>query len=74
MADPNLVVKIDTKYFESRIGIAMIMSFIVFKRPLEPEQIGESLNQQILGALEPPVEAEAVIQIGKEEESKQEKN
>jgi hypothetical protein len=48
MADSNLVVKIGNKYFESRIGFAMIMSYIVFKRPLEMENIGESLNQQIL--------------------------
>jgi hypothetical protein len=36
MQDPNLVVQIGSKYFESRVGMAMIMSYIVFKRPLEP--------------------------------------
>lgn len=54
MADSNLVVKIGNKYFESRIGFAMIMSYIVFKRPLEMENIGESLNQQILKQQEHP--------------------
>ena len=26
----------------------MIMAYLVFKRPLEPEQIGKSLNEQFI--------------------------
>ena len=50
MKDTNLVVKIGPRYFESQIGVAMIMSYIVFKRPLDPSQIGKCLNEQFLGA------------------------
>ena len=51
---PNLkltspVIKIGPHFFDSRVGIAMIMSFIVFKRPLSPDQIGKCLNEQFLG-------------------------
>ena len=45
----NLVIKIGPHFFDSRVGIAMIMSFIVFKRPLSPDQIGKCLNEQFLG-------------------------
>ena len=49
LKDENLVVKIGHQFFDSRVGIAMIMSYIVFKKPLSPEQIGKCLNEQFLG-------------------------
>lgn len=37
------------KFYESKVGMAMIMSYLVFKRPMDPQQIGLSLNEQLLG-------------------------
>jgi hypothetical protein len=49
MKDDNLVVKIGPRFYDMRVGFAMIMSYIVYKRPLSPDQIGMCLNEQFLG-------------------------
>lgn len=49
MKDENLVVKIGPRFYDMQVGFAMIMSYIVFKRPLSSEQIGMCLNEQFLG-------------------------
>ena len=35
LKDPNLVVKVEDRYFDGQIGIAMILSQVAFKQPLE---------------------------------------
>ena len=59
LKNENLVVKIGPRFFDSRVGFAMIMSYIVYKRPLSPDQIGKCLNEQFLGpAWDSPKELE----------------
>ena len=46
--DPNLVVQIERNFYTWESGAPMIMSYLVFKQPLPPDQIGQSLNEQML--------------------------
>ena len=46
--DPNLVVQIERNFYTWENGAPMIMSCLVYKKPLPPDQIGASLNEQIL--------------------------
>ena len=49
MKDPNLVVQIERNFYTWENGAPMIMSYLAFKQPLPPNQIGASLNEQMLG-------------------------
>ena len=48
MKDPNLVVQIERNFYTWENGAPMIMSCLAYKKPLPPDQIGESLNEQLL--------------------------
>lgn len=37
MTDPNIVIRIENRYYDAHVGLAMIMSQISFKQPLSPE-------------------------------------
>ena len=45
ITDPNLVVQIERNFYTWENGAPMIMSYLVFKQPLPPDQIGPSLNE-----------------------------
>ena len=46
--DPNLVVQIERNFYTWENGAPMIMSYLAYKKPLPPDQIGQSLNEQML--------------------------
>ena len=46
--DPNLVVQIERNFYTWENGAPMIMSYLAYKKPLPPDQIGPSLNEQML--------------------------
>lgn len=46
--DPDLVVQIERNFYSWENAAPMIMSYLVFKQPLPPDQIGQSLNEQML--------------------------
>ena len=48
MTDPNLVVLIEKNFFKWEDSAPMMMSHLAFKYPLVSDQIGISLNEQML--------------------------
>ena len=48
--DPNLVVQIERNFYTWENGAPMIMSYLAYKKPLPPDQIGVSLNESMLAS------------------------
>lgn len=46
--DENMVVQIDSQYFDWEAGAPLILSYLVFKQPLPLDSVGRSLNQVYL--------------------------
>lgn len=50
IGNPNLVVSIEGNFYSWERAAPMIMSYLVFKQPLPPDEIGPSLNKILLSS------------------------
>lgn len=46
--DPTLVVQIERNFYTWENGAPMIMSYLAYKKPLPPNVVGASLNEEML--------------------------